>query len=70
MTGHEWIAEFAAALGVPPPSEKEFEAILELASAAAHGSERLAAPMACWLAAAAGRSPAEAVAAARGVGAS
>ena len=35
-------------------------AVLELASVAAHSSERRAAPIACWLAALAGRDPAEA----------
>jgi hypothetical protein len=38
-------------LGKPAPDEDTMEAILELASVAAHASERKAAPIACWLAA-------------------
>jgi Domain of unknown function (DUF6457) len=54
MTGEEWIAAYATALGVPPPSAEEIEQILDLAGDAAHASERIAAPVACWLAARAG----------------
>jgi hypothetical protein len=54
LTAEEWIAEFAAALGRPAPTEDEIAAVLELASVAAHASERRAAPVACWLAALAG----------------
>ncbi|MGH9014491.1 MAG: DUF6457 domain-containing protein [Acidimicrobiia bacterium] len=68
MTATEWIAAFAAALGVEPPTEVEFEALLALAAEAAHASERTAAPVACWLAARAGRTPSEAVGLASGVG--
>ena len=50
-TAEEWIARFAEALGKPAPDEDTIEAILELASVAAHSSERKAAPIACWLAA-------------------
>jgi hypothetical protein len=50
-TAEEWIARFAEALGRPVPDEDTMEAILELASVAAHSSERKAAPFACWLAA-------------------
>ena len=59
-TAEEWIASFAEALGQPPPSAAEVQAVLELASVAAHASERRAAPVACWLAALAGRPPREA----------
>ena len=59
-TAEEWLAEFAAALGRPAPQPDEVKAVLELASVAAHGSERRAAPVACWLAALAGRPPREA----------
>jgi hypothetical protein len=51
MTAEQFIEAYAAALGLPAPSEAEFEAILKLASVAAHASERKAAPVACWLAA-------------------
>jgi hypothetical protein len=55
MTGAEdWIETFAAALGAPPPTAEERQTVLELASVAAHSSERRAAPIACWLAARAG----------------
>ena len=67
MNAKEWIAAYAAALDVEPPTAAEFKAILELAAEAAHASERTAAPAACWLAAKTGRSLEEALAAARGV---
>ncbi|MDQ3294621.1 MAG: DUF6457 domain-containing protein [Actinomycetota bacterium] len=49
MNGREWIDAYAAALGVKPPDDATFEALLDLAGVAAHGSERIAAPIACWL---------------------
>ena len=55
VSAEEWIAQFAAALGQPVPDAAQVEAVLELASIAAHSSERRAAPVACWLAALAGR---------------
>jgi hypothetical protein len=61
MNAKEWLAEFAARLGTDPPAPEEFAAILDLAGEAAHASERVAAPAAAWLAAKAGRSPAEAL---------
>jgi hypothetical protein len=54
MTAEEWIEAYAAALGRPAPTPEEMDAVLALASTAAHASERRAAPIACWLAAAAG----------------
>ena len=54
VTAEEYIARLAAALGRPAPTKDEFDAILRLASVAAHASERKAAPVACWLAATAG----------------
>ncbi len=60
MTAEEYIARFAAALGRPAPTREEFDAILRLASVAAHASERKAAPVACWLAASTGTDLAEA----------
>jgi hypothetical protein len=67
MTAEEWLRAFAAELGVDPPAEADVEALLELAAVAAHASERRAAPLACWLGARAGLTPAEALAAARRV---
>jgi hypothetical protein len=60
MNATEWLEGFAAELGVDAPGEDEFGALLALAAEAAHSSERIAAPVACWLAARAGKSPAEA----------
>ncbi len=54
MTRDEWLTEFARRMGVPPPSDEEVEQLLSLAAAAAHASERTAAPIACWIA---GRNP-------------
>ena len=65
MTADEYLEAFAAEVGVAAPSPAEFEALLELASLAAHGSERLAAPLACWMAGASGRPVAELLAVAR-----
>lgn len=62
MTGHEWIAAFAAELGLEPLSEAEIETLLDLASVAAHSSERFAAPLTCLLVGRAGLSPADALA--------
>jgi Domain of unknown function (DUF6457) len=69
MTAREWIDAYAAALGVPAPDDARVEAVLRLAAEAAHASERLAAPVACWLAADAGLGPEEALARARGLAA-
>jgi Domain of unknown function (DUF6457) len=56
MNAKDWIAAYADRLGAEPPSGDEFSAILDLAAEAAHASERVAAPVACWLAAKAGGS--------------
>ena len=48
-TGIEWIESFATQLGVDAPDAATIETLLELAGVAAHASERLAAPIACWL---------------------
>jgi hypothetical protein len=49
MTRDQWIAAFASELGVTPPDERNVETLLSLAGVAAHGSERTAAPIACYL---------------------
>ena len=67
MNAKEWLGEFASKLGVDPPTAAEFSTLLDLAAEAAHASERVAAPVACWIAAKAGRDPAEALEAAREV---
>jgi hypothetical protein len=61
----DWVDRYAAALGVEAPSAAEITVLLELAGAAAHASHRQAAPVACWLAARAGLTPADALDAAR-----
>jgi uncharacterized protein DUF6457 len=56
MNAKEWIAAYADQLGTEPPTANELKTILDLAAEAAHASERIAAPVACWLSAKAGRS--------------
>ena len=55
MNAREWIDAFAAEVGAEPPTDEEVEAILDLAAVAAHSSERIAAPVACWIGGATGR---------------
>ncbi len=64
-TAQEWLAGFAEVIGAPAPGEDITEALLNLAGAAAHDSERIAAPIACWMAGVAGVDPAEALERAR-----
>jgi hypothetical protein len=54
MNAIDWLAAYAHKLGVDAPTKEEFKAVLDLAGEAAHSSERVAAPVACWLAAKAG----------------
>jgi hypothetical protein len=54
MNAPDWLAAFAEKLGTPPPTKDELKAVLDLAGEAAHSSQRIAAPVACWLAARAG----------------
>lgn len=56
----EWLAAFAERLGVEPPDPATVEELLALAATAAHSSERIAAPLACWLVGRAGVAPADA----------
>ena len=65
MNAMGWISAYAERLGTEQPTRDEFEAILALAAEAAHSSERVAAPVACWVAAKAGVPLAEALEAAR-----
>ena len=55
MNATDWLAAYADKLGVAAPTKDELKAVLDLAGEAAHASERIAAPVACWLAARAGR---------------
>jgi hypothetical protein len=59
---------YAAKLGTASPSAAEFSTLLDVAAEAAHASERIAAPVACWVAARAGVTPEEALRLAREVG--
>ena len=68
MTRDEWLSAFATAIGRSVPTAAEIDELLELAGAAAHGSERQAAPISCWMAALAGLTPAQALDVARGIG--
>lgn len=54
MDPEDWIAAFAAEAGVEAPSSEEIDRMLKLAAIAAHSSERIAAPVACWIAGTAG----------------
>jgi hypothetical protein len=65
MNAKEWLAAFAEKVGTDPPTTAEFRVLLDLAGEAAHSSERVAAPVACWVAAKAGVSPEEALRLAR-----
>ena len=68
MNAREWIDAFAAEIGADAPSDDEVEAILDLAAVAAHSSERIAAPVACWMGGRVEASLAELQAAAERVG--
>ena len=65
MNVKDWLAAYAERLGTEPPTAEEIKTVLDLAGEAARASERVAAPVTCWLAAKAGRSPEESLAAAR-----
>ena len=67
MNATEWLAAYADKLGVAAPTKDELKAVLDLAGEAAHASERIAAPVACWLAARAGADLDEAMRLAREV---
>ena len=68
MNAKEWLAAYAEKLGTEAPTTDEFKAVLDLAGEAAHSSERVAAPVACWVAAKAGVGLEEAIRLAREVG--
>jgi Domain of unknown function (DUF6457) len=64
VDAQSWITGFSEILGITPPSETEIEKLLAMAGVAAHASERISAPVSCWLAAKANKSVEEALAAA------
>ena len=49
MNAREWLDAFSAELGTDPPTNDEMKKLLDLAAVAAHSSERIAAPIACWI---------------------
>lgn len=63
--GLAWVARWAEELRLDPPDDAATTALLDLAGVAAHASERLAAPLACYLVGRAGLDPVEALEAAR-----
>jgi hypothetical protein len=67
MNAKEWIAAYAEKLGTEAPTPEQIKVILDLAGEAAHSSERVAAPVACWVAAKAGTDLEEALTIARTV---
>jgi hypothetical protein len=68
MNAREWIDAFAAEIGAEAPTDDEITQVLDLAGAAAHSSERIAAPVACWIGGRTGASLAELRAAADRIG--
>ena len=54
MNAPDWLAAYAEKLGVPAPTKDELTAVLDLAGVAAHASQRIAAPVATWMAGRAG----------------
>lgn len=67
VTAQEFLAAFAAQIGVAAPTAQEFDTLLEVAAIAAHASERVAAPLACWLGGTSALPAADLLAAARAV---
>jgi hypothetical protein len=65
MNAQDWLAAYAEHLGTEPPTPAELGTLLALAGTAAHSSERIAAPVACWMAAKAGVAPDDALILAR-----
>ena len=68
MTAQEWLEKFAAEIGVDAPNEETTGELLELAATAAHSSERIAAPIACYMLGTSDKSLADGRAAADRVG--
>jgi hypothetical protein len=60
MNAEQWLSAFAKEIGVDPPDEEASGRLLDLAATAAHSSERIAAPLACYMAGLSGKSPQQA----------
>jgi 1,6-anhydro-N-acetylmuramate kinase len=54
MDANTWLAAYAEKIGVSAPTKDELKAVLDLAGVAAHSSQRIAAPVATWMAGRAG----------------
>jgi uncharacterized protein DUF6457 len=67
-SAEEWLVSFAEAIGAEAPDRELTGRLLKLAAVAAHSSERIAAPVACWIAGSAGVDVERAIAAAEGLG--
>lgn len=67
VTAQQFLDALAAEVGVPAPTASEFDTLLAVAAVAAHGSERLAAPLACWMGGASGMPAGDLLAAAQRV---
>lgn len=67
MTAQEFLEAFATQVGIPAPTAAEFATLLDVAAVAAHASERVAAPLACWMAGASGMPAADLLSAAQRV---
>ncbi len=67
MDAQEWLTAFADRLGLDALPQEDIDALLDLASVAAHTSERLAAPLTCYLVGRSGISPTEAKAIGEGI---
>jgi hypothetical protein len=61
-SARDWLDGFAHELGLDTPDEDTIDKLLNLAGVAAHDSERIAAPIACWMIGVAGIDPTEALA--------
>ena len=68
VTAESWLAVFADSLGVAAPDATLVQRLLEIAGVAAHSSERIAAPIACYLVGLSGRELADAERAANAAG--
>jgi len=60
VTADELLERLSVRVGVPAPTPAERRTLLAMAGVAAHASERLAAPLACWMAGRAGLTAEEA----------
>jgi hypothetical protein len=61
-SAQDWLNGFAHELGLDAPDGDTIDNLLNLAGVAAHDSERIAAPIACWMIGLAGIDPPAALA--------